>query len=477
MDNRTFIHPLSERYASEEMQFIFSNQNKFSIWRRLWVSLAEAEKELGLPITDEQIDLLKAKIEDIDFDLAAKYEKELRHDVMAHVHTYGDQCPESRGIIHLGATSAYCQGNGDIIQIKEAMELIELKLANLLNRLSAFAMETKGITTLGFTHFQPAQLTTVGKRATLWMYDFYQDLVEIKNRKESMALRGVKGTTGTQASFLKLFDGDHDKVKQLEQKVADKMGFSNVYPVTGQTEPRKMDFYLLSPLVGLAQSAHKMTNDMRLLQHKRELEEPFGKNQIGSSAMAYKRNPMRSERVASIARYIINNIQNLSVTASTQWLERTLDDSAIRRMTISEMFLAADGILDILINIASDISVYPKIIQKHVAEELPFMITENIIMEAVEKGNDRQLVHERVRIHSMEVSKNIKEEGLSNDLLLRISTDKEINVSMTKIQEIIANTSLTGRAEEQVTEFLDEYITPILKDYEGKLSLSVDLKV
>ncbi len=477
MDRTTFVHPLSERYASKEMQEIFSSQYKFSTWRKLWVALAESEKELGLPITEEQINEMKENVEKIDFEKAAEYEKKLRHDVMAHVHTFGDACPHARAIIHLGATSAFVQGNGDLVQIKEALGIIEHKLATLIFRLAQFADRYKEQRTLGFTHFQPAQLTTVGKRATLWIYDFYEDLLEVKRRKEEISFRGVKGTTGTQASFLKLFEGDHEKVKQLDRMVAEKMGFQKVYPVTGQTEPRKMDFYLLSPLVGLAQSAHKFTNDIRLLQHKKELEEPFGKNQIGSSAMAYKRNPMRSERVASIARYIINDIQNLTMTASTQWLERTLDDSANRRMTIPEMFLAADGMLDICINIASGIVVYPKVIEKHVNEELPFMITENIIMESVKQGHDRQEVHEQIRQHSMAVTIGIKEEGKENDLLKRIAKDPVIGLSMADIQRIIDHSSLTGRAAEQVTEFLEDYIYPVLKEYQKDSAYEVELKV
>ena len=418
-----YVSPLSERYASKEMQYIFSPDKKFRTWRRLWIALAETEKELGLPITDEQIEELKSHADDINYDVAKAREKEVRHDVMSHVYAYGVQCPKAKGIIHLGATSCYVGDNTDIIIMTEALKLVKKKLVNVLSELSAFADRYKDLPTLAFTHFQPAQPTTVGKRATLWMQEFYLDLEDLDYVISTMKLLGSKGTTGTQASFLELFDGDMDKVNALDPMIAQKMGFSACYPVSGQTYSRKVDTRVLNVLAGIAASATKMSNDIRLLQHLKEVEEPFEKSQIGSSAMAYKRNPMRSERIASLSRYVIADALNPAITSATQWFERTLDDSANKRLSVPEGFLAIDGILDLCLNVVDGLVVYPKVIEKHLMSELPFMATENIMMDAVKKGGDRQELHERIRELSMEAGKRVKEEGLDNNLLSLIAQE------------------------------------------------------
>ncbi len=472
-----YENPLVTRYASEEMLEVFSPDNKYKTWRKLWIALAEAEKELGLPITNEQIEEMIKHKDNINYDVAKEIEKETRHDVMSHVHAYGRQCPKAKAIIHLGATSAFVGDNTDIIIMKQGLKLIKNKLINCLHKLSLFADNYKSLPTLGFTHFQPAQLTTVGKRATLWIQDLLLDFEDINHLIDNLKLRGVKGTTGTQASFLNLFDGDHDKVKKLDALVCEKLGFTNSYPVTGQTYTRKLDFKVLSILSGIAQSLHKMTNDIRLLQHLKEVEEPFSKKQIGSSAMAYKRNPMRSERIASLARYVIVNCLNPAFTASTQWFERTLDDSANRRIAIAESFLAIDSILDITINITSNFNVNEKVIEKHIREELPFMCTENIIMESVKRGGDRQELHERIRVHSMDAAKMVKEYGKENDLLERISQDDIFNLSYDEIDSLLDPKLYIGRAENQVNEFLSEHVNPILKANENILGLDIDLKV
>ena len=472
-----YENPLIKRYASKEMAELFSSDEKFKTWRVLWIALAEAEKELGLKISKDQIDEMKEYVENINYDIAAAKEKETRHDVMSHVYAYGVQCPKAKPIIHLGATSAYVGDNTDIIIMKKALIIVRKKIINLLDKLKTFAVSHKDLPTLGFTHFQPAQLTTVGKRATLWMMDFLLDFEDIEDLQEKLMFRGVKGTTGTQASFLKLFEGDHEKVKALDKLVAQKIGFEKIFPVTGQTYSRKSDFKVLSILSAIAQSAHKMTNDIRLLQHLKEMEEPFESTQIGSSAMAYKRNPMRSERVASLARYVIAMTMNPAMTTSTQWFERTLDDSANRRISIPEAFLAIDAILDILINISSNFVVYDKVINQHVMNELPFMATENIMMEAVKNGGDRQELHERIRIHSMEAAKQVKEFGKPNDLLIRIAQDKEFGLSLNEIQRLLEPGLFIGRAPEQVCEFIDEFILPILNKYNNDIGIEVDLKV
>lgn len=472
-----YENPLITRYASKEMMALFSSQKKFSTWRKLWIALAESEKDLGLPITEEQINELKAHIDDIDFKRAEAIEKEVRHDVMSHVHAYGEQCPKAKAIIHLGATSAFVGDNTDVIVMKEGIEILKGKIAILLSRLSVFAKEYKSLPTLGFTHFQPAQLTTVGKRACLWMMDLVMDLEQLTNLSSNLRFRGVKGTTGTQASFMSLFDDDHDKVKALDKMVAAKMGFEAVFPVTGQTYSRKQDTQVLQGLCGIAESLHKMTNDLRLLQHLKEIEEPFEKQQIGSSAMAYKRNPMRSERIASLARYIMAQVQNLTMTTSTQWFERTLDDSANRRLSIPESFLAADAILDIAINVSSGLVVYPKMIDRHVRAELPFMATENIMMEAARRGGDRQELHERIRVHSMAAAKNVKIEGLENDLLDRIVGDPLFNLTTEDVANLMEPAKYVGRAPEQVDDFIAQEVTPLIAPYENLFERSVDLKV
>ncbi|WP_313162586.1 adenylosuccinate lyase [Sedimentibacter sp.] len=473
----TYENPLITRYSSKEMLYIFSDEKKFSTWRKLWVALAEAEKELGLSITDEQIEEMKANIYNIDYDLAAQKEKEFRHDVMAHVHTFGTCCPSAMPIIHLGATSMYVVDNTDAILMKEALLLLKKKLVNLIKVLSEFCLKYKDLPALGYTHYQPAQLTTVGKRASLWLQDLYLDCEEVNHVLSLVKLRGVKGTTGTQASFMNLFDNDGDKVKELEKKVVEKMGFEDAFKLTGQTYTRKVDFYVLSTLSGIAQSLHKMTNDIRILQSQKEIEEPFEKNQIGSSAMAYKRNPMRSERIASLARFIISNEANMANTVTTQWLERTLDDSAIKRLAIPQGFLAADAILGIAINIFSGMVVNEKVIEKHINEELPFMATENIIMEAVKRGGNRQDLHEEIRVLSMEAAEQVKKFGMPNDLIDRMSNSKVINMSREEIEITINPANYTGRSPQQVQEFYDETIKPLLEENRDLLGVDIELKV
>ncbi|MGL4849105.1 MAG: adenylosuccinate lyase [Clostridium sp.] len=469
--------PLNSRYASKEMSYIFSDDMKFSTWRKLWVALAEGEKELGLNITEEQLDELRANIDNINYDEAIAKEKEVRHDVMSHVYAYGLQCPSAKGIIHLGATSCYVGDNTDVIILRDGLELVRDKIVTVLDRLSKFAMEYKDMPTLGFTHFQPAQLTTVGKRATLWMQDLVMDMENIEFLLSTLKLRGVKGTTGTQASFMTLFDGDEEKVKELDKIVAKKMGFSTSYGVTGQTYPRKLDSIVLNTLSEVAQSCYKFSNDLRLLQSMKEMEEPFEKHQIGSSAMAYKRNPMRSERMGALARYVIVDALNPAITASTQWFERTLDDSANKRIAMAEGFLALDGVLNLYINISESMVVYEKVIRAHVDNELPFMATENIMMESVKRGGDRQELHENIRVHSMEAAKRVKGEGLDNDLIKRIINDKSFNLSEKEILDIIDPKLFTGRASSQVVEFIDEYVNPIVDKYKEAVDIKSEINV
>ncbi len=469
--------PLNTRYASKEMSYIFSDDMKFSTWRKLWVALAEGEKELGLNITEEQLEELRANINNINYDEAIKKEKEVRHDVMSHVYAYGLQCPSAKGIIHLGATSCYVGDNTDIIILRDALELIRNKVVTVLDRLSKFALEYKGMPALGFTHFQPAQLTTVGKRATLWMQDLVMDIENIEFLLSTLKLRGVKGTTGTQASFMTLFNGDEEKVKALDKIVAKKMGFEKSYGVTGQTYPRKLDSIVLNTLSEVAQSAYKFSNDLRLLQSMKEMEEPFEKNQIGSSAMAYKRNPMRSERIGALARYVIVDSLNPAITAATQWFERTLDDSANKRISVAEAFLALDGVLNLYINISENMVVYDKVIRAHVDNELPFMATENIMMESVKRGGDRQELHERIRVHSMEATKRVKGEGLDNDLIKRIIADDSFKLTEEEILNIINPKLFTGRAENQVVEFIDEYVNPIIDKYKEAIDIKSEIRV
>ena len=469
--------PLNSRYASKEMSFIFSDDMKFTTWRKLWVALAEGEKELGLNITDDQINELKSNIDNINYDDAIKREKEVRHDVMSHVYAYGLQCPKAKGIIHLGATSCYVGDNTDIIIMRDALQLVRKKLVTVLHRLSKFAIEYKDMPTLGFTHFQPAQLTTVGKRATLWMQDLVLDIENIDFVISTLKLRGVKGTTGTQASFMNLFEGNENKVKELDNIVAKKMGFSKSYGVTGQTYPRKLDSIILNTLSEIAQSCYKFSNDLRLLQSMKEIEEPFEKNQIGSSAMAYKRNPMRSERMGALARYVIVDALNPAITASTQWFERTLDDSANKRISIAEGFLALDGVLNLYINIAENMVVYDKVIKAHVLNELPFMATENIMMEAVKRGKDRQELHEKIRIHSMAAANRVKGEGLDNDLIKRLIEDKSFGLTEEEILNIIDPNKFVGRAPSQVTEFINEYIDPIIETDKEAMDVKSEINV
>lgn len=481
MDNKysTYSNPLTERYCSKDMSYIFSPQFKFSTWRKLWIALAEGEKELGINITDEQIEELKAHVNDINFDDAKRIEREVRHDVMSHVQAYGLQCPKAKGIIHLGATSAYVGDNTDVIQMNEALKLIRIKLVNLINNLKQFALKNKDIATLGFTHFQAAQLTTVGKRATLWAQDLIIDLEDLNYRLENMKLRGVKGTTGTQASFVALFEGDNAKIKQLDKIVCNKMGFESSYAVSGQTYTRKLDSQVLNVLAGIAQSMHKMTNDIRLLQSLKELEEPFEKNQIGSSAMAYKRNPMRSERIASLSKYIITESLSPALVQATQWLERSLDDSANKRLSIPQAFMAADAILEIGINVTDGLVVYESMINKHINEELPFMATENILMEAVKRGGDRQELHEEIRELSMKAAYRVKHEGLNNNLIdLILESDKFNMLKREEISDILDPMKFVGRAPEQVVEFVEEYLDPAIEPFKEYLgNVDVDLKV
>ena len=477
MSTDRYVSPLSERYASKEMQYIFSPDMKFRTWRRLWIALAETEKELGLNITQEQIDELKAHAEDINYDVAKERERQVRHDVMSHVYAYGVQCPKAKGIIHLGATSCYVGDNTDIIVMTEALKLVKKKLVNVIAELSAFADKYKDQPTLAFTHFQPAQPTTVGKRATLWTQEFLLDLEDLEYVLGTMKLLGSKGTTGTQASFLELFDGDQETIDKIDPMIAEKMGFKECYPVSGQTYSRKVDTRVANILAGIAASAHKMSNDIRLLQHLKEVEEPFEKSQIGSSAMAYKRNPMRSERIASLSRYVMVDALNPAITSATQWFERTLDDSANKRLSIPEGFLAIDGILDLCLNVVDGLVVYPKVIEKHMMAELPFMATENIMMDAVKAGGDRQELHEKIRTLSMEAGKNVKEKGLDNNLLELIAADPAFNLSLDDLKAAMKPERYTGRAKEQVDEFLAEVIQPILDANKEDLGVKAEINV
>ena len=462
----TYESPLSARYASKEMKYIFSPDKKFRTWRKLWIALAESEKALGLPITQEQIDELKAHADDINYEVAQEREKIVRHDVMSHVYAYGVQCPNAKGIIHLGATSCYVGDNTDIIIMTEGLKLIRNKLITVIRNLSKFADEYKALPTLAFTHFQPAQPTTVGKRATLWLQELLMDLEDVEYQLSKAKLLGSKGTTGTQASFLELFDGDHEKCKMLDRKIAEKMGYKACFPVSGQTYSRKLDSQFLNVLAGIAQSAAKFSNDIRLLQHLKEVEEPFEKNQIGSSAMAYKRNPMRSERIGSLSRYVMVDVLNGYFTTATQWFERTLDDSANKRLSVPEAFLAVDGILSLYANVADGLVVYPKVIEQRLRKELPFMATENIMMDAGKKrGADRQQLHEKIREHSMAASRVVKVEGGENDLLERIAADEAFGVTLEELEKILKPENYTGRAKEQTEDFLNECIKPVLEKY------------
>lgn len=473
----TYETPLNSRYASKEMQYIFSPDFKFKTWRRLWIALAESEKELGLNITDEQIAQLKAHAEDINYEVAEKREKECRHDVMSHVYAYGVQCPDAKPIIHLGATSCYVGDNTDVITMNEALLLIRKKLINLMSLLSKFAMENKDLPCLAFTHFQPAQPTTLGKRATLWLQDILMDYEQLTFQLSQMKPLGSKGTTGTQASFMELFDGDNEKCKLLDKKIAEKIGFTECFPVSGQTYSRKLDSQVLFVLSGIAQSAAKFSNDLRLLQNLKEVEEPFGKQQIGSSAMAYKRNPMRSERIASLARYVMADTINPQITAATQWFERTLDDSANKRIAVAEAFLATDAILELYINVVDGLVVYPKMIESHLMSELPFMATENILMEAVKRGGDRQALHEKIRVHSMEAGRMVKVEGKPNDLIDRIASDDAFPMTKEEIMETMKHENFVGRAPSQTEEFINGYIKPILEENSDLLGIEVTVNV
>jgi adenylosuccinate lyase len=473
----SYKNPLEERYSSEEMLFNFSHNNKFRTWRKLWIALAEIEKDLGLEITDEQIAELKANAENIDYDKAAEYEKKFRHDVMAHVHTYGDVAPSAKGIIHLGATSAFVGDNTDLIQIRDGLLILKKKLVNVMKNLSDFAIQYKDLPTLGFTHFQPAQLTTVGKRATLWLQSLVLDIEELDFFLETLRFRGVKGTTGTAASFLELFNGDYSKVKHLDKELSKRFGFEKVFGVSGQTYDRKIDAKVVALLGNIAQSAHKFTNDLRLLQNLKEIEEPFEKNQIGSSAMAYKRNPMRSERIGALAKYVMSLTTSSAMVASTQWFERTLDDSANKRLTIPQAFLAVDAILLIWNNIMNGIVVYPNRINKHIMEELPFMATEYIIMEEVKAGGDRQEIHEVIRVHSMEASKKVKEEGEENDLIERILNDDSLKLDKSKLKEVLDPKNFIGFAPIQTEEFIANEVQPIIDANKDLIGLEADLKV
>ena len=477
MSTDRYVSPLSERYASKEMQYIFSPDMKFRTWRRLWIALAETEKELGLNITQEQIDELKAHAEDINYDVAKERERQVRHDVMSHVYAYGVQCPKAKGIIHLGATSCYVGDNTDIIVMTEALKLVKKKLVNVIAELSAFADKYKDQPTLAFTHLQPAQPTTVGKRATLWTQEFLLDLEDLEYVLGTMKLLGSKGTTGTQASFLELFDGDQETIDKIDPMIAEKMGFKECYPVSGQTYSRKVDTRVANILAGIAASAHKMSNDIRLLQHLKEVEEPFEKSQIGSSAMAYKRNPMRSERIASLSRYVMVDALNPAITSATQWFERTLDDSANKRLSIPEGFLAIDGILDLCLNVVDGLVVYPKVIEKHMMAELPFMATENIMMDAVKAGGDRQELHERIRELSMEAGKTVKVEGKDNNLLELIAADPAFNLSLEDLQRSMDPKKYIGRAKEQTERFVNTVVQPILDSHKELLGVKAEINV
>ena len=472
-----YTSPLSQRYASKEMQYLFSQNKKFRTWRKLWIALAETEKELGLNITQEMIDELKAHQDDINYEDAERREKEVRHDVMSHVYAYGLQCPKAKGIIHLGATSCYVGDNTDIIIMRDALDLLHKKLVNVIAKLAQFAEEYKDLPTLAFTHFQPAQPTTVGKRATLWMNEFMIDLEDLEYVRSTLKLLGSKGTTGTQASFLELFDGDNETVDRIDPMIARKMGFDSCYPVSGQTYSRKVDARVMNVVAGIAASAHKMSNDIRLLQHLKEVEEPFEKSQIGSSAMAYKRNPMRSERIASLSRYVMVNSLNPSITSSVQWFERTLDDSANRRLSIAEGFLAADGILDLCLNVTDGLKVYPKVIEKRLSSELPFMATENIMMDAVKAGGDRQELHEKIRTLSMEAGRTVKEEGKDNNLLELIAADETFPMDLDDLERSMEPSRYTGRASYQVTKYLDEVIRPVLENNKEELGVTAQINV
>ena len=477
MSTDRYNSPLSERYASKEMQYIFSPDKKFRTWRRLWIALAETEKELGLPITQEQIDELKAHADDINYDVAKAREKEVRHDVMSHVYAYGVQCPKAKGIIHLGATSCYVGDNTDIIVMTEALRLVRKKLINVIAELAKFADQYKALPTLAFTHFQPAQPTTVGKRASLWLQEFCMDLEDLDHVLGTMKLLGSKGTTGTQASFLELFDGDQEKIDKIDPMIAEKMGFEKCVPVSGQTYSRKTDTRVLNVLAGIAASAHKMSNDIRLLQHLKEVEEPFEKSQIGSSAMAYKRNPMRSERIASLSRYVMIDALNPAITSATQWFERTLDDSANKRLSIPEGFLAVDGILDLCLNVVYGLVVYPKVIEKHLRSELPFMATENIMMDAVKAGGDRQELHEKIRTLSMEAGKTVKEEGKENNLLELIAADPSFNMTLEELEACMEPSRYTGRSGRQVEMFLRDVVNPVLEANKDILGMKSEINV
>jgi len=477
MSTDRYVSPLSERYASKEMQYIFSPDMKFRTWRRLWIALAETEKELGLPITQEQIDELKANKDNINYEVAKERERQVRHDVMSHVYAYGVQCPKAKGIIHLGATSCYVGDNTDIIVMTEALKLVKKKLVNVIAELAKFAEEHKNLPTLAFTHFQPAQPTTVGKRATLWMQEFMLDLEDLDFVLSTMKLLGSKGTTGTQASFLELFDGDQETIDKIDPMIAEKMGFKECYPVSGQTYSRKVDTRVLNVLAGIAASAHKFSNDIRLLQHLKEVEEPFEKSQIGSSAMAYKRNPMRSERIASLSRFVMVDALNPAITSATQWFERTLDDSANKRLSVPEGFLAIDGILDLCLNVVDGLVVYPKVIEKRLRSELPFMATENIMMDAVKAGGDRQELHERIRELSMEAGKTVKVEGKDNNLLELIAADPAFNLTLEELEKTMDPAKYTGRATVQVDAFLNKVVKPMLKENEELLGMTAEINV
>ena len=477
MSNDRYRSPLSERYASKEMQYIFSPDMKFRTWRRLWIALAETEKELGLDITDEQIAELKEHAEDINYEVAKEREKKVRHDVMSHVYAYGQQCPKAKGIIHLGATSCYVGDNTDIIVMHEALQLVRTKLVNVIAELADFADKYKDQPTLAFTHFQPAQPTTVGKRATLWIQEFSMDLEDLDYVLSTLKLLGSKGTTGTQASFLELFDGDQETIDKIDPMIAEKMGFKQCYPVSGQTYSRKVDTRVLNVLAGIAASAHKFSNDIRLLQHLKEVEEPFEKSQIGSSAMAYKRNPMRSERIASLSRYVMIDALNPAITSATQWFERTLDDSANKRLSVPEGFLAIDGILDLCLNVVDGLVVYPKVIEKRLMSELPFMATENIMMDAVQAGGDRQELHERIRELSMEAGRNVKVEGKDNNLLELIAADPAFNLTLDELKKTMDPAKYTGRASVQVDQYLTKVIRPLLEENKGILGVKAEINV
>ena len=477
MNTDRYVSPLSERYASKEMQYIFSPDMKFRTWRKLWIALAETERELGLNITQEQIDEMKAHADDINYDVAKERERQVRHDVMSHVYAFGVQCPKAKGIIHLGATSCYVGDNTDIIVMTEALKLVRKKLVNVIAELSKFAAQYKDQPTLAFTHFQPAQPTTVGKRATLWTQEFLMDLEDLEYVLSTMKLLGSKGTTGTQASFLELFDGDQETIDKIDPMIAEKMGFKSCYPVSGQTYSRKVDTRVLNILAGIAASAHKMSNDIRLLQHLKEVEEPFEKSQIGSSAMAYKRNPMRSERIASLSRYVMIDALNPAITSATQWFERTLDDSANKRLSVPEGFLAIDGILDLCLNVVDGLVVYPKVIEKRLMSELPFMATENIMMDAVKAGGDRQELHERIRELSMEAGKNVEVEGKENNLLELIAADPAFNLTLEDLQKSMDPSRYTGRAKEQTEAFIANVVQPVLDAHKDLLGVKVEINV